>query len=175
MDALQINAYFRSKGYPRVKRQKLLYYAQGWHLAWYGKPLFDDPLVAFEMGPVVQAVYWSDRDGGAEYQSAPLSGAVLEHVQAVDSYYGRFNGTQLAEMSHQEAPWLNAWQKRTPVFNPRPTIRRGQMFTHFSRPDVRGPVKPQAKRKPAPEDVFAAALDATQNNLQGVNRLLAER
>ena len=40
-----------------LRLQKLLYFAQGWHLARYGKPLFDDDIEAWQYGPVVPSVY----------------------------------------------------------------------------------------------------------------------
>jgi len=40
-----------------LKLNKLLYYAQGHYLAKTGKPLFDDDIEAWDLGPVVPAVY----------------------------------------------------------------------------------------------------------------------
>src|SRR5271165_1232342 len=40
-----------------LKLQKLLYYVQGYHLAFYGSELFPDPIVAWQYGPVVEGVY----------------------------------------------------------------------------------------------------------------------
>src|SRR4051794_29818552 len=40
-----------------LKLQKLLYYAQGFHLAIQGEPLFAEPIEAWEHGPVVCRVY----------------------------------------------------------------------------------------------------------------------
>ena len=37
--------------------QKLLYYCQSWMLVANGRPLFDEPIVAWRHGPVVRAVY----------------------------------------------------------------------------------------------------------------------
>src|SRR5262249_9440233 len=42
-----------------VKIHKLLYYCQGWHLARYGDPLFNEPVEAWANGPVV-ADLWRD-------------------------------------------------------------------------------------------------------------------
>ncbi|WP_297741448.1 Panacea domain-containing protein [uncultured Tessaracoccus sp.] len=39
-----------------VQRQKLLYYVQGWSLAWDGVPMFKDRIEAWKMGPVVPTV-----------------------------------------------------------------------------------------------------------------------
>lgn len=40
-----------------MKLHRLLYYSQAWHLAWEGKPLFDDEIQAWANGPVVASVY----------------------------------------------------------------------------------------------------------------------
>ena len=40
-----------------MRVNKLLYFAQGWHLARHGKPLFSAPLYAWQYGPVVPEVY----------------------------------------------------------------------------------------------------------------------
>lgn len=39
------------------KLQKLLYYAQGLSLAIYGKPIFNENILAWSYGPVVRSVY----------------------------------------------------------------------------------------------------------------------
>ncbi|MDR1164441.1 MAG: DUF4065 domain-containing protein [Deltaproteobacteria bacterium] len=41
-----------------LKIQKMLYFAQGWHLAHFDFPLFEDPIEAWKHGPVVRSVYW---------------------------------------------------------------------------------------------------------------------
>ena len=40
-----------------LKLNKLLYYAQGVFLARTGKPLFDDDIEAWDLGPVVSCIY----------------------------------------------------------------------------------------------------------------------
>jgi uncharacterized phage-associated protein len=37
-----------------LKLQKLVYYAQGFHLGLFDKPLFEEPIEAWAHGPVVQ-------------------------------------------------------------------------------------------------------------------------
>lgn len=39
-----------------MKLQKMLYYQQGLHLAYFGTPLFDEDLEAWMYGPVVPSV-----------------------------------------------------------------------------------------------------------------------
>ena len=40
-----------------MKLQKMLYYQQGFHLAYFGTPLFDEDIEAWMYGPVVPSVY----------------------------------------------------------------------------------------------------------------------
>jgi uncharacterized phage-associated protein len=40
-----------------LKIQKLLYFAQGWHLAFFDAPLFKDNIHAWRYGPVVETIY----------------------------------------------------------------------------------------------------------------------
>ena len=49
----------RKPGIGKVKLHKLLYYVQGYHLAWEGCPAFTEDIEAWEMGPVVAGL-WSD-------------------------------------------------------------------------------------------------------------------
>ncbi|GHU75690.1 hypothetical protein AGMMS49992_20150 [Clostridia bacterium] len=39
-----------------LRLQSLLFYAQGWSLVLRGEPLFDDPIEAWDHGPVVPSV-----------------------------------------------------------------------------------------------------------------------
>ena len=93
----------------RVKVQKLLYYAQGYHLAIHREPLFDDEIQAWQYGPVVPSVYRADRYG----QSSPIPAVALDDRQmaSVQMATGRFGGlfaTELIAMTHAEAPWIDA-------------------------------------------------------------------
>ncbi len=40
-----------------MKLQKLLYYEQGFHLAYFNQPLFNEAIEAWQYGPVVPLVY----------------------------------------------------------------------------------------------------------------------
>ena len=40
-----------------MKLHRLVYYCQAWHLAWSGRPLFDDEIQAWANGPVVVSLY----------------------------------------------------------------------------------------------------------------------
>ena len=98
-----------------LKLQKLLYYAQAYALTLLGQPLFAEPIVRWQHGPVVTAVYHEYKS----VDSAPLlprksqtamqitseQRNVLESVLAV---YGRYEASALRNMTHRESPWMAA-------------------------------------------------------------------
>jgi uncharacterized phage-associated protein len=95
------------------KLQKLVYYSEAWHLVWESESLFEDRIEAWANGPVVPALYqkhrtkyivdaWPDGDAGA------LSDKENESIDAVLAFYGEYQGYQLAELTHQEEPWIRA-------------------------------------------------------------------
>lgn len=61
----------------QMRLHKLLYYAQGWHLAVFGEPLFAGRIEAWKHGPVVREVYPTFSGYGARGID-PEEGAVPE-------------------------------------------------------------------------------------------------
>jgi uncharacterized phage-associated protein len=57
-NAVDVARYIRSTGTVTggLQLQKLVYYAQAWHLVWNGRPLFDEAIDAWKLGPVVPEV-----------------------------------------------------------------------------------------------------------------------
>lgn len=96
-----------------MKLQKLLYYTQGWSLAWDEEPLFDEEIQAWANGPVVYEVFKHHR-GEFKVNSWPhgnsdrLTPDQRETVDAVIDAYGKLTGQQLSEKTHGERPWLEA-------------------------------------------------------------------
>lgn len=91
-----------------MKLQKLLYYAQAWHLAWEGKPLFAERLEAWAQGPVSPHVFGALRHEGGVLSSQPLPAEALSTLDAVLGAYGARSGRWLSELTHREAPWRTA-------------------------------------------------------------------
>lgn len=96
------------------KLHKLLYYAQGWSLAWDGVPLFDAKIKAYENGPVVSSLFHEHR--GQRHVSrwpggdpSRLTDEQRETILAVVDRYGRQSPAELVASSHRERPWLEAW------------------------------------------------------------------
>ncbi len=95
-----------------LKLQKLVYYAQGFHLAWYGEPLFLDPIEAWAHGPVVPPLYSKYQEYGAkplpsppEFDPAAIDERTRELLEEVYQVYGQYSAWGLRNLSHEEAPW----------------------------------------------------------------------
>lgn len=113
--ALDVAAYILAKAGPlsSFKLQKLLFYAEGWTLAWEGRDLFPDEVQAWVNGPVVKSVYEAHRGqytvGAIEGGHADaLSEADRRVVDEVIGFYGRRTADWLVELTHHEPPWRKA-------------------------------------------------------------------
>ncbi len=101
-----------------LKLQKLVYYAQGIHLAATGKPLFDDDILAWTHGPVIETLYHTYKDNG-DGSINPTPGYNIPNFdkktkQLLDEVYrvlGQYSAWKLREMTHSETPWINADRK----------------------------------------------------------------
>lgn len=96
-----------------MKLQKLVYYAQAWHLARFGEPAFDDEIQAWSQGPVVRKLYALHRGlrrvGGMAWGDARrLPESVGLIVELVRSRYGALSGDELSRITHRERPWRAA-------------------------------------------------------------------
>ncbi|MEV0144679.1 MULTISPECIES: type II toxin-antitoxin system antitoxin SocA domain-containing protein [unclassified Nonomuraea] len=95
------------------KLQALLYYAQGHHLAFFGRPLFGDAICAWDSGPGVDAL-WDEEAGGALGEPGGLGEAELNTVGYVLSRYGKLSTQELEDRVQAEAPWQRADAGRVP-------------------------------------------------------------
>ena len=98
-----------------LKLQKLLYYAQGFYLAVYDKPLFEEQIEAWEYGPVVPEIYHSFKTSGADILPKPertenLDYDASELLSEVFAVYGQFAPWRLVELTHSEPPWKSAFK-----------------------------------------------------------------
>jgi uncharacterized phage-associated protein len=97
-----------------LKLQKLLYYAQGHHLAIYGEPLFSDPIQAWSHGPVVKDVYHQVKHFGRGVVELPpdddftwdqVDDETSEFLVKVWNTYGPIAAWRLRDMTHESGPW----------------------------------------------------------------------
>ena len=100
-----------------LKLQKLLYYAQGCFLAATDSPLFDDHIVAWQHGPVVESVYHKYKENGAkgipfdeDFDFALFSEAENNLLTEVYDVFGQYSAWKLRNMTHNESPWIETPQ-----------------------------------------------------------------
>ena len=103
-----------------LRLQKLVYYAQAWHLAITGRPLFAEEFQAWIHGPVVPELYSTY----STYTLSPLprpdgpfpslDGETESVLDEVWNVYGQFTAKHLEDMTHNEPPWVDAREGYSP-------------------------------------------------------------
>lgn len=94
-----------------MKLQKLLYYMQGFYLAFFDKPMFEENIEAWMYGPVVPVIYEAYKENGnkgIEYNGEVIKfGTPKEEnlFNEVFRIYSKYSATGLMEMTHNETPW----------------------------------------------------------------------
>ena len=93
--------------------QKLLYYVQGFHYAFYNTFIFDDDCEAWAHGPVYKTIYHQY----SNYRFDPINGyctSIEDNIfsssekalmDSVIKYFGCFSGKVLEAFTHTECPW----------------------------------------------------------------------
>lgn len=125
-----------------LKLQKLVYYAQAWYLANFGKPLFEDDFEAWVHGPVIPSLYRKYK----KYGSAPIKedvdfvklkskfdAEVIRFLGEVIKVYMPAGGYQLEQMTHIESPWINARGKKEPDEKSEKVISKRSMKVYYGK------------------------------------------
>lgn len=121
--------------------QKILYYAQGFYKAFFGKFLFEEDCQAWVHGPVFIDIYEKYKD----FKSANIFIDIdydiediivdekREILDAVIKYFGYYNGKALEKMSHYETPWINARKGLLPTENSNNIINKEDIKEYFEK------------------------------------------
>lgn len=121
--------------------QKILYYAQGFYKAFFGKFLFEDDCQAWVHGPVYVDIYEKYK----EFKSANIFIDIdydiediivdekREILDAIIKYFGYYNGKALEKMSHYETPWINARKGLLPTENSNNIINKEDIKEYFEK------------------------------------------
>lgn len=108
-----------------LKIQKILFYIQAYHLAYFDEPIIDDDFQAWVHGPVSRKVYDSAKDFSIlhtelkftldENETPPeevlkdiLTSSQIDLVNDVIDELKGMTGLQLENMTHSEEPWIYA-------------------------------------------------------------------
>ena len=126
----------KGEGKPLTPMQllKLVFFAHGWHLALTGKPLIDEPVQAWDYGPVIPSLYHEFKKygnnaitanatsikhlGGSKFQihcpnvafgSTQDTAYVQRLLAKIWEIYGKLTAFQLSNITHEpNSPWLKA-------------------------------------------------------------------
>jgi len=106
-----------------LKLQKLLYYAQAWHLAIKKQILFDEEFQAWIHGPVIRRLYGNYKKYGCnpilvdndtnfdkklhDYEKG-FGTETSEFLKDIIDEYFKFSAYELERMVHKEDPWNKA-------------------------------------------------------------------
>lgn len=127
---------YRSLDLSNLKLQKLLYYCQGYYLAMYNEPMFEDPIEAWKYGPVVRDVYkkyyyFGDLDIKQEIKNPWVLG-LNERQMSIVAYVwktlGEMRPGKLVDKTHSETPWINTW-----FFDQNKTISNSEIKDFFQK------------------------------------------
>lgn len=93
-----------------LELQKYLYYVDGISLCFFEKPAFENDIIAWEYGPVIQEIYDKYRGYGKDEiildkKSIKISSGLRYIIKRVINGYGKYTGGELIDLTHEETPW----------------------------------------------------------------------
>lgn len=114
---------------------KMAYFAQGWHLAWAGAPLFDEEIRTRKGGPFIPAMFPHQKDGATESSwlagnAAAVTDDQARVLEAVFNHYGDLSGITLGKFANAQAPCLLAMTRATEE-DPSPAIDLSELKAFF--------------------------------------------
>lgn len=99
--------------------QRLLYFVQGWHLAFYSGPFFEGRFQAWAQGPINRKIYdrFASRPLDSQVSLADVSKGFdvtsvsqdkSNHIRSVLEAYARCEDSDFSEIINKDAPWFEA-------------------------------------------------------------------
>lgn len=109
-----------------MKLLKLVYLANGWYLAIFDRELIDEPIQAWQYGPVIPSVYHAFKIYGKNPILQPTKNMdknITEEdkqlLLAVWEKYKSQTAWDLSELTHQpHSPWEQAWNSGNRIIHP---------------------------------------------------------
>lgn len=181
--AIDVLAYIKKSFHTlgRMQRQKILYYAQAWHLVWQGTALFEDEIQAWENGPVVPEAWRADKNWKS-YLTTECGGSLtVEQVKIVDAvwdFYGRNGGTALSVLTHTEDPWIRHYEEVNSFLRGSDIIPKDEMLAYYSMEtliDSDAPQKPVLEAKKVSTNELLDAISVESQRWDETLRILADR
>lgn len=117
-----------------MKLQKLLYFAHGWYLGIFQKPLLAEPIEAWKYGPVIPSLYQDLKQYRNSMVLAPINDCTCgmatipeipeedtetkEFLNKIWEVYKPYDAIVLSNATHQNgSPWELAWKNNSTYIN----------------------------------------------------------
>jgi uncharacterized phage-associated protein len=126
----------RSPGHMSMSTiHRLAYFAQGYHLAWTGTPLFEEEIRLRTSGPIVRALFPHQTDGCTQEtwpigDPLALTDAEASTVASIYDSYADMSGISLGRIAHKHAPCISATNRKTEE-DSEPVIDLAEMKAFF--------------------------------------------
>lgn len=140
MKALDLSYYFIERAsevdendLTNLKLQKLLYFAQGEYLAQKRKPLFNDQIEAWDLGPVIKDVYNQFKFCGSfpvtvfdtKTKKISIDKKTRDFLDRIWDRYGKYSAAYLVEKTHKSnSPWSRYYKKGASNIIPSEELKR---------------------------------------------------
>lgn len=165
----------RIPGVEKTKAMKLVYYAQAWTLTWTGRRLFDEPIEAWQYGPIARKAF------GAYDATEPDANRVdneqLRIIEAVLNEYGKLSVSEIVDRSHTDSPWALTYNSPGGGHANGKVIRDSMIRNAYTKDALegRGIAKPHTTGTAIPSDLLERVRARAVNRWGGVLELLADR
>ncbi len=149
ISSIDLSKYILSKTaeMPLLKLQKLLYYIEAYHLAYFGQSLIDDEFEAWLHGPVSRTVWATFKNGTNGFERVQLSTEekesiihTVEHslsqeqvefIEDVLHEFGDKTAYHLECLTYEEPPWSAARKGYDIADKCEETISKELMFSYY--------------------------------------------
>jgi len=139
----------RGQRLTQVSLLKLIYFAHGWYLATYDRPLVTQDFEAWQYGPVVKVVRdefkqfgksaiagratkLNIRTGVRSFIAPDISDPDQNFMRSILQAYEGYDAWQLSDMTHEKgSPWDKLWNTSEPVGRLALRIRNEDIKAHF--------------------------------------------
>ncbi|EKS6729591.1 MULTISPECIES: Panacea domain-containing protein [Enterobacter] len=122
-----------------MKLQKLAYYSQAWALVWDEEEIFPEDFEAWANGPVNKCLYARhrglfkvDQSVFSDGDTSKLSENQRDTIDKVLEFYGDKTAQWLSNLTHKEAPWLEARGELKPMASCSTAITKASMAEYYS-------------------------------------------
>lgn len=171
--ALDVDASFNGEYLTNTKVQKLVYFAQGYYMAFFKKSLFSDKIEAWKYGPVVYDVYQKYN----RYERGPIVNIEpvimdIEDAAFLEFIYeklGKFTAKTLSERAHSQAPYKNNYK----TGEKRVEIPQKEIYDYFC--NLKEITKSEEQFRRKQKELTAMAETSYVNSIPGIKGGLSEK